>query len=61
MLTGDCRELHSKGPRDLFYVPGTANVKVSRRMRWMGHVAGNSAVKDMTKRDRLEDVGRDGG
>ena len=39
-VTGEWRKLHNEEFRDLYSLPNIVRVVKSRRMRWMGHVAG---------------------
>jgi len=38
-VTGECRRLHNEELNDLYSSPNIARVIISRRMRWVGHVA----------------------
>jgi len=44
-VTGKWRKLHNEELSDLYSLPNTVRVVKSRRMRWAGHVAGESGVQ----------------
>jgi hypothetical protein len=39
-VTGECSKLHNEELHDLYSSPTVVRVITSRRMRWVGHVAG---------------------
>jgi len=67
-VTGEWRKLHNEEFNDLYSSPNTVRVNISRRMRWVGHVARmrrvgvytDSLWGNLRERDHLENIGVDG-
>jgi hypothetical protein len=38
-VTGEWRKLHNEELNDLYCSPNIVGVKISKKMRWVGHVA----------------------